>query len=160
MKYIGAFTVLLAAVLISREYGRYIKRRAVQCDEFLSFIAYMRIQIACFLRPIKEIAAGFYASELEQIGFLKALNDGQGLYDAYKSTEKFLFLSPREREVLETLFSSLGECYLDDGIRIIDSSYAEMERLCRIIKEERPKKARLAATLSVTVSIGFLILVL
>ena len=160
MKYIGAFTVLLAAVLISREYARYIKRRAVQCEEFLSFIAYMRIQIACFLRPIKEIAAGFYASELDRIGFLKAVNDGQGLYDAYKTAEKSLLLSSREREVLEALFSSLGECYLDDGIRIIDSSYAEMEKLCRIIKEERPKKARLAATLSVTASIGFLILVL
>lgn len=160
MKYIGAFTVLAAALLLSREYARYIGKRAVQCEEFLSFIAYMRIQVGCFLRPARELAAGFCSKELKRIGFLKAVNEGNSLFDAFKMTEGSLVLSREEREVLRTLFSSLEECYLDDGIRIIDSSYKEMEKLCRKIREERPKNVKLAATLSVTVSMGFLILVL
>ncbi len=160
MKYIGAFIVIVAALLMSREYSRYIKKRADQCEEFLSFIAYMRIQISCFLRPSREIAKGFSGEELEKIGFLDAVNEGESLYGAYKATESSLALTLREREIIETLFYSLEECYLDDGIRIIDSSYKEMESVCRKIREERPKNVKLAATLSVTASIGFLILIL
>lgn len=151
---------MAAAFLLSREYARYIGKRAVQCEEFLSFIAYMRIQVGCFLRPARELAAGFHSRELERIGFLGAVNEGVSLFEAYKSTEDSLVLSKEEREVLRTLFSSLEECYLDDGIRIIDSSYKEMEKLCRKIRDERPKNVKLAATLSVTASVGFLILVL
>lgn len=160
MKYIGAFIVSIAALLMSKEYSRYIKKREVQCEEFLSFIAYMRIQISCFLRPSREIAKGFSGEELERIGFIDAVERGESLYEAYKATENSLVLKFREREILKTLFSSLEECYLDDGIRIIDSSYKEMEGVCRKIREERPKNVKLAATLSVTASIGFLILIL
>lgn len=160
MKYIGAFIIIIASVLMSGEYSRYIKKRAEQCEEFLSFIGYMRIQISCFLRPSREIAKGFSGKELERIGFLKAVNNGESLYGAYKATEKLLALTQGELEILENLFSSLEECYLDDGIRIIDSCYKEMEKACIKIREERTKNVKLAATLSVTASIGFLILIL
>lgn len=160
MKYIGAFILIAAALLVSREYSRYVKKHAEQCEEFLSFIGYMRIQISCFLRPSREIARGFHGVELERIGFLSAVNEGESLYTAYKAAEDKLYLTEREREILETLFSSLPECYLDDGIRIIDSAYKEMEGVCRKIREERPKNVKLAATLSVTASIGFIILIL
>lgn len=160
MKYIGAFIIIIASVLLSGEYSRYIKKRAEQCEEWLSFIGYMRVQISCFLRPSREIAIGFSGVELEKIGFLKAVNDGESLYGAYKATEKSLALTLEEREIVETLFFSIEECYLDVGIKIIDSAYEEMEKACLRIREERPKNVKLAATLSVTASIGFLILIL
>ncbi len=160
MKYIGAVIIIVASVILSGEYSRYIKKRADQCEELLSFIGYIRVQISCFLRPSREIAKDFSGEELEKIGFIKAVKEGESLYGAYKATEKSLALKREEREIVETLFASIEECYLDEGIRIIDSSYREMEKACLKIREETPKNVKLAATLSVTASIGFLILIL
>lgn len=160
MKYIGIIAVLLSAVIISKEYSSFVNKRLSECRDFLRFIEHMKIQVGCFLRPSNELAKGFSSGSLSDAGFLGALENGESLYGAYKVAEPNLSISEEERDVLETLFSSVGECYLDEGVKLIDASHTKFENLYHKDRAECPKNAKLTSVISVTAAIGFLILVL
>lgn len=160
MKYFGIFILLLAAAAFAKEYTGYVKRRLSQCREFLSFISHIRISVGCYLTPSDELWRGFDSDELCAIGFLPAVKSGAGIYEAYKNCESKLLLSREAKGVLSELFSSLGSGYLDDGMRLIDSSEERMERICRNLDEDLPRCVKLAATLSLTAAIGISILII
>lgn len=160
MRYIGIFLVLLAALIFSREYSRYMRKRLRECEGFLSFISYMKIQVGCFMRPLRELASGFSSKPLSEIGFIASLEKSDGIYEAYKEVEPRLSLSQNEKEVLEVLFSSIGDCYLDEGMKMIDSAYVRAEALYSSLSKECPKNIKLVSALSVTLALGFFILII
>ena len=160
MKYIGILLVLAAAVFVSRDYTNYINKRSVECKDFLAFIAHMRIQVGCFLRPVKMLGEGFTSSALEKAGFISALSDSDCILDAYKKCEPNLSLSAEEKALLDNFFSSFGEGYLDDGLKLIESSYSGMERLYKNLCEEKAKNLKLVTALAVTFALGIIIFVI
>lgn len=160
MLYIGISAVLFAAIMLSREYARYMKKRLDECEGFLAFIGYMRIQVGCFMRPLRELSENFSSEALAKSGFTDALRVEKNIYDAYKVSEPALSLSAEEKEVLEVLFSSVGECYLEEGVRLIEASHTKMEGLYSELKAERPRSTKLVSVLSATLAVGFLILVI
>ena len=160
MKYVGILLVLASAFISSREFSRRMDQRVAECKDFLAFIAHMRIQVGCFLRPVKELGEGFSSPALERVGFIAALKECDRIYDAYSKCEGELSLSDAEREVLNTLFSSFGEGYLDDGIKLIDNCHSAMERLYLKLCEEKTKNTRLVTALSVTAALGVIIFVI
>lgn len=160
MKYIGIFAVLLAAAAGAREFSRIKKKHLRECRDFLAFISHLRIQLGCFLRTPRELAASFSSEALSASGFLGALGEGADFISAFEAARPRLSLSGEEEELLHTLFSSLGEGYLEDGMKIIDSSYLRLESLYRELSAESKKSIRLASALSVTGALGFLILVI
>ena len=160
MKYIGIFLVLLAALTFSREYARYMRKRLRECEGFLSFINHMKIQVGCFMRPVRELSFGFSSSPLSEIGFIDSLEKSDGIYEAYKEVEPKLSLSQNEKEVLELLFFSVGNCYLDEGIKMIENAHARTEVLYSSLSEECPKNIKLVTALSVTAALGFFIFVI
>ena len=160
MKYIGIFAVLLASALGAGEFSKNRKKQVCECRDFLAFISHLRIQLGCFLRTPKELAASFSSEALTEAGFLGALVEGADFLSAFESAVPRLSLSREECEILRTLFSSLGNGYLDNGIRIIDSSYSRLEPLYRELSAECKKSIKLASALSVTGALGFLILVI
>lgn len=160
MKYIGIIAVLLAAAAGAREFSRIKRKHLCECRDFLAFISHLRIQLGCFLRTPRELASNFSSEALSKSGFLGALSDGADFFGAFEKAQPYLSLSREETEVLNTLFSSLGEGYLEDGIKIIESSYSRLELLYRELSAECKKSIKLASALSVTGALGFLILVI
>ena len=160
MKYAGILLVLAAAVITSREFSKYMKKRLAELKDFLSFVAHMRIQVGCFLRPVKELGEGFSSPALEKAGFLDSLAEADCIFDAYKKCEGNLSLSDEEKETLCTLFSSFGEGYLEDGMKLIDACYLGMERHYLKFCEEKTKNTRLVTALSVTAALGTIIFVI
>ena len=160
MKYIGIFAVLLATAAGAREYSRVRKKHLAECRDFLAFVSHLRIQLGCFLRTPRELASSLSSPALVECGFLGALGDGADFLGAFKLARPKLSLSREECEVLEMLFSSLGEGYLENGIKIIDASYSRLEPLYRELSANCQKSIKLASALSVTGALGFLILVI
>lgn len=152
--------VLLAALIFSREYSNYMRKRLRECGGFLSFISHMKIQVGCFMRPVGELASGFSSKPLSEVGFIASLEKSDGIYEAYKEVEPRLSLSKNEKEVLETLFSSIGDCYLDEGMKMIESAYVRTQGLYDSLSKECPKSIKLVSALSVTAALGFFILVI
>ena len=160
MKYIGILLILTAAVAISREFSKYMNKRVAECKDFLAFIAHMRIQVGCFLRPAKELGSGFSSHALERVGFIESLGESDSVFEAYKKSEPKLSLSDEEKRTLNTLFSSFGEGYLEDEMKLIESSYSAMEKLYSRLCEEKTKNTRLVTALSVTAALGIVIFVI
>ena len=160
MRYVGFLFVLLASFVISREYAAYVEKRLTESRDFLSFIRHMKIQVGCFLRPTNELVRDFSSDRLSELGFTEALMSGETLYSAYKRAEPELTLSGEERELFEVLFSSVGECYLEEGVRLIDGAEKRLEEIYRKNKLEYRKGARLVSIISVTAAMGFLLLLL
>ena len=160
MKYIGIIAVLVAAIAAAAEFSRTKKKHLSECRDFLAFISHLRIQLGCFLRTPRELGSNFSSEALSKSGFLGALEDGADFSEAFRRAKPNLSLSREESEVLDTLFSSLGEGYLEDGIKIIDASYSRLEPLYRERSAECQKSMKLASALSVTGALGFLILVI
>ena len=160
MKYVGILCVLAASVLISGEYSRYMNKRVLECRDFVSFISHMRIQVGCFLRPVKELGIGFSSESLAGSGFLEALSHSENISEAYSKCEPSLSLSSEEREVLCDFFSSFGDGYLDEQLKLIDSAHSRMQELYLRLSTERVKNTRLVSTVSVTAALGFIIFVI
>ena len=160
IKYAGMIAVLLSAAVISREYSSFSQKRLSEVRDFLSFVSHMKIQVGCFLCPASELVRGFSSERLSAVGFVGALSDGASLCDAYKNCEDRLSVGEEEREILGRLFSTIGECYLDDGLRLIDSSLRELESVYAKRRAEAPKNTRLVSVISVTSAIGFLMMVI
>lgn len=160
MKYGGILCVLLASLLVSREYCRHMNKRISECREFLAFISHMRVQVGCFLRPVRELGIGFSSETLEEVGFIEALSESENIKEAYLKCEPKLSLSMEEKEALFGFFSSFGDGYLDEQVKLIDSAYPKIEKLYLKLSDERVKNTRLVSTVSVTLALGFIIFVI
>ena len=160
MKYIGFFLVLLSVLKFSDSYSKHVKKRLRECEGFLEFITHVRLQMSCYLKPIRALSEGFHSEALSKTGFLQYIGECENILEAYKKAERQLSLSLEESEILERLFSSLGAGYLDDELKLLDTYKASLYEIYEKTKKEAPKSAKLVSTLSVTAAIGFLILVI
>ena len=123
--------MLIAAAATSREYSKYMKKRALECKAFLSFIAHMRVQVGCFLRPVKELAAGFSSPMLEKAGFIRALGDSDCILSAYKRCEPALSLSEEEKANVTAEFAKLQQLIKDYNTKA-QTANTEMEEATEI----------------------------
>jgi hypothetical protein len=156
MKLLGLALLLICALVISREYSRYVKKRIAECDGFISFIKHMRLEMKCFLRPPKDIGRGFESSAINF--FISALEGEESVYLAYSKSCSALSLSLEERAPLEELFSSIGLCYADDGVRLIDEALERLEMLRGRLTTDGLRGTRVFKTVSAAVSVGLFIL--
>lgn len=152
--------VLTSVLFFSDGYLKYMKKRLLECEGFLAFISHLRLQMSCYLKPIRQLCDGFYSKSLDESGFLEYIGECGNIYEAYKMAESRLSLSKEERELVSGLFSSLGEGYLDDELKLIDAYRDRLEAHFLILKKEAPKNSKLLSTVSVTAAIGFLIFML
>ena len=160
MQYIGLFLVMLSVLVFTGEYTKYMRKRVRECEAFLEFIGHLRTELSCYLRPLCEAAGGFSSDALSEVGFLDAVKSTGNIYEAFKSTKGKLSLSEEEITPLQSLFSSLGHAYLEEELKLINMCEENMRCVTEKIKRESPKSIKLISTLSVTVAIGFFILVI
>lgn len=150
--------ILLSVLFFSDSYAKHTKKRLLEYEGFLAFISHVRLQMSCYLKPTRRIAEGFYSKPLADSGFLEYMAECESIHEAYKKAECRLSLSREEKELLGGLFSSLGEGYLDDELKVIDAYRSQLEDGFSRLKKDAPKNSKLISTLSVTAAVGFLIL--
>ena len=152
--------ILLSVLVFSDSYSQHTKKRLLEYEGFLAFISHVRLQMSCYLKPTRQLADGFYSKPLAESGFLEYVGECENIYEAYERAECRLALSKEERRLLAGLFSSLGEGYLNDELKLIDAYRSQLEEGYLRLKKDAPKNSKLISTLSVTVAVGFLILVI
>lgn len=158
MKLFGLSLLLLSALLISREYTRYVRKHIAECEGFISFIKHMRIEMRCSLRTPREIGQRF--SDEAIASFLLALEQEGSLYSAYNASRRSFSLSDDERVALEELFSSVGQCYADDGVRLIDDVLDRLQASRASLLTDGVRSIRVFQTVSVAASVGLFILLI
>ena len=120
MKLFGLLFLLLGALSLSREYSGYTKKRLAECEEFIAFIKHMRLSLKCFLKPPREIARTFQGDAIKP--FLDMLEKEENMALAFEASKPCFSLSPEEEKVLTELFSSIGSCYAEDGVHLLEAA--------------------------------------
>ena len=160
MKYVGISFFIFGALAFAGVYISYLKRRVEEYVAFSSLVAYMRIQIGCFMRTPRELIGEFESETLRDTGFLEALEECSDMGEAYARIQGKLLLKKRESELVQALFSSLGEVYYEEGVRLLNSAQEELERACEREREASAKNKRLVSALSATVALAVIMLVI
>ena len=152
MKIFGFFLLLLGALAFSREYSRYVKKHISECEEFIAFIKHMRLELKCFLKPPREIARTFEGKAIKP--FLDSLESAESIRAAFDSARGRFSLSEEEGRALEELFSSIGSCYADDGVKLIDTATERLTSLHADLCESAGRGARIVAVVSTALTVG------
>ncbi len=160
MKYIAVAVFLIPALYIYREYSKKSKARLKQCLSFLSFIRYAKVQLSCYLKPIREIAENFDDRVLSEIGFIERIKNSDTPVKAFRECEELLSLGKEERDILLELFSHIGDGYMEQSLKLIDSAIGQLEGISEELKKEVPRTIKLALTLTATATAGLFILVM
>ena len=156
MKIFGFFLLLLGALTFSREYSRYVKKHISECEEFIAFIKYMRIELKCFLKPPREIGRAFHGRTIKP--FLDLLESSESIRVAFDDAKSRFSLSEEERRALEELFSSIGSCYADDGVKLIDSATERLSALHADLCKSAGRGSQVVTVVSTAITIGVFIL--
>ena len=160
MKYIGIFLIILALFGLRGEYSSREKRRLAECEGFLRLISHLRLKIGCYLLPMRELVSDLECPALEKSGFLSLVLSGASLGEAFKKCENSFLLGKEEKRILTSLFSSLGNGYFSDSVKLLDSSYLAFEELTDAQRVKTEKNIKLSALLFTLGSLGLLVLLI
>ncbi len=156
----GSVLVVLAAIVLGREYSKYAVKRCAQGDGFVLFLIHIKGEISRFLTTPDGFLRGFECEALAEVGFLSALAERADLDAAYRQSEGRLSLPAEARDCLSEFFSDFGMDYKDGEIKRCEV-YAE--RLGRIIEEDKCallKNVKLVRAILCAAALGIVILLI
>ena len=159
LKLLGICILLFTSILLSRELVAARRKGLLVCEELLRLVSYLRLQIGCFLRPLSEASAGFDSAVLLESGFLP-LGEGRDVRRAFSESGVAGVVGEECARILDSLFFSLGNGYLDDEVKLLDTHRAQ---LCELVEKRRidtVRQVRLIRTLTASASLGFVILIM
>ena len=159
LKLLGICILLFTSILISRELVTRRRRRLAVCEELLRFVAFLRLQIGCFLRPVPEAVAEFNSDELSACGFLP-LGSEVDISAAFSSSDAPAIVGDECARIMDSLFSSLGKGYLDNEISLIDTHYRQLSELLEGERVEAVRQTRLIRTLTASASLVLIIFII
>ena len=157
MKYIGIFIIVAAIFGFGIDYQKKEKEKLSQCEGFLSLISHIRVQTSCYLSPLCNLLTGFECRALENVGLLTEFRNCSNLLESYKKVEKNLLLDKEEKHILFILFSSLGQAYIEDTMKLIDSSEHALSERADEMRQKVDKNSKISGVLSCAIALGLLI---
>ncbi len=155
----GAALIFLASLLLSRAYSAAERKRLLVCEGLLSFVRFVREQVACFRTPTGDIYRSFFHKELEECGFLPALRE-RGFEAAVKRLGEENALSAEELRVLCGFAAMLGKGQTEGQLRLCDYTERALLEALGKRRENAPRQTRVFGTLSVTGGLMMIILLL
>lgn len=160
MTYIGAFAVILSVFMAWRCYCSYLFDELSHTRVFLRALRSCRERMKCYLAPPSEWARDYDDELLRTSGFLGAVEDGEGLLAAYRSSKDKWCITDECDGVLDGCFSRLGEGYLDTELEVVESAIEGMEREERRLSEDISRRKRVAGALLGALAVGVVILII
>ena len=150
----------IAALMIGRGYSAYVDRRIAECEELCELLSHIRARVECFLSPVSEMLSDFHAKRLCELGFIREVCEGSGLYEAYRGIEGRLSVSDEVRRVIGGFFEGFGKGYRDQTLRETDYARESLERILERDRAELDKSVRLTRSILLLVSVGIIILLI
>lgn len=158
LKYFGAVCITACALITSRSYTRYIKRRVGECECFCRLAERIESMIKCYLSPVGDIFSGFECGERAVMDFVTEVRRGVPLKEAYIAAEKKLSVAAEAKRILSELFSTLGHGYKDGVLKLVSEAREELEKHLASEREEGEKNSKLALALLFGGAVGILLL--
>ena len=160
MKLFGALILLLAALGLSRGYGKYISDGIGQAEAFREFFVGLKSHLSLSGAPIDVYISAFDNPILNELGFLREYERSKSLYDAFLTVRARLFMPNDVKRMIEEILFGLGKGSLSSEIRFVENGLLELKELITQYKTEAGKSARIVSFVIAAVVIGILIFLL
>lgn len=138
-KWIGLLLLFCIAFTCAYWLAAFESRRFKQAEGFLLLLRHVRMQIDCFSRPMPQILSdidprtrALCAAPEKAADFDELLQGTRLLLDAEMCTVLFEFCD------------NLGKSYKEEQLRCCDYYIARLSPLCEKMREELPRRIRLA----------------
>ncbi|MBQ3483369.1 MAG: hypothetical protein IJA78_04250 [Clostridia bacterium] len=141
-KWIGIALVLCCGIGASVAFVAFERRRFAQACGFLALLRYIRLQIDCFSLPIGKILGSCDRAVLADCGAPVHAPDFPTLLDGTR-----LYLPEEICRLLTDLAAQLGGSYREEQLRCCDYYMARLAPFCDRLREELPRRTRMAALL-------------
>ena len=145
MSYLGALAVILSAFLIWREYSSYLNKELITCSSLLNAIRDLGEKMRCYLSSPREWAE-VYTDELLD-PFLRELRSGETLLGSFKKLCCSTYIPKHLTDLMDQLFSRLGEGSLETELESIASVIKKLEQEESRMKEDFVKKRKVAGAI-------------
>ncbi len=143
----GAVLLMIGALLTSRAYESYLKRRIGEYRGLVSLIAHAEGEIAKFLAHGSELWRSFKDEALEKCGLLPALREGGSLFSAFQESCGNMSLSTAARQRLSELFKKLGQGYREGELSLLSSIKESLSAELDIESAEAEKNIKVVRAL-------------
>lgn len=157
IKIVGICLLLFALICAIRHLSRVQRRRVLLLREVCELLRHIRRQVGCYLLPVREIARCYSSELLEECGFLDKLREGENPVSSLCGENS---LSARSMRVVDEVFSTFGEGYVEDEIRALDTATDELFGLLSSESSECSKRIKLYSVLGAAIGVGALILII
>ena len=159
MRIIGILLIIVVAFSFPYDRIKKAQRSLLILEELYRFIECARVEIGCYLRPITEIPKSFSSEILDSFGFLTDA-EALGLFSAYMRLEKRIDATEDEKKTLRHFFSHAGRGYLEDEIKLIDSTASQLSAAIEKKRADAPKHKKLLVTLCSAAASALIILLI
>ena len=160
LKLLGSGLLLLSALLASSEYSSYADRRLLHYSGVVALLSHAEGVISRFLSSGGEMWREFKNDELEKIGLLPLLREGETLLSAFQKCEAKLYLSVEAKEKIKEFLSTVGKEYRAGAV----SSFAELrqslESEMKSEKDRLEKQVKIVRALLLGGALAFVIFIM
>lgn len=161
IKAAAAVLVLFTACTVSGEYKKFIEKKLALCEGFLSLLTFIKAELACRGRSVREWAKEFSDTALSDVGFTQALIEKESLDGAFRETkDKMPMLGAETVRLLEGYFSTFGKSYRAEEEGEACRVFEELNRLLAREKSDCGRSVRAVRVLSYAVALGIIILLI
>ncbi|MCQ2413459.1 MAG: stage III sporulation protein AB [Clostridia bacterium] len=157
---LGLSLLLLGGILVSFEYAKYVDNRLRAEESILAFLSFLRREVGCYSRPLGTAVGHFSDEVLESCGFLPALRKNEIIADCANNALQILPVGEEFRAMFSSFGENFGTGYRDGELKILDGYLEEGERLLASDRRNLPRGVRLFRTLSLSVTLGLVIMLL
>ena len=160
LRLFGAGTIALSALIMSRAYAVFIRRRVAEYRSLLGFLELMRREMLSCLCTPSELAERCSDTILTEIGFLEALRSGRGTAAAFSEIRSSLHIAVEDADVLQNFFEKFGRGTMESELSSLDECIRRFSAVAIAEEEGASAAIRLAGTLLALCAIGIVILLL
>ena len=160
LRLLGGGLVVISAMVASGEYSAYAKRRLLQYSGFISLLSHAEGMISRFLASGDGLWRGFENEELDRVGILPALREGESLIKAFEKCESNLALSREAKGRIRDFLSTSGRGYRDGEIASFSAFRMSLEAEMKTEEERLQNSVKVTRALLLGGSLAFFILII
>lgn len=160
MKILGSILILLAAIVFSRGYAAFEKKKIADEEGFCRFLSFVQKEFLLFGTPLPTIAEKAEEPVLKKNGYLAALSQTESAKEAFLKTKSRLSLSPDFSALLSDFSEHFGRESAKEEEKRLALWTKDADTIEKKDAEEAKTRIRLCTTLSFSLALGIVLLYL
>lgn len=149
---------MLAAIMLVRGYGRYLRKRGDEYEALLVFLTGLERHISVTVGAPDGYLSAVKVKLLDELGFYGAYASGGSLSAAYSAVREGLHISPEADRLLLGYFGAFGGGYFNAELRSLGACISSLRDIAEKEGEEGARSLRVSSVFAVAVALGIVIM--